>query len=114
MQKIRRNDKVVVITGKDKGKTGRVIQIFPGPLGGTRGQERALVQGINMVKRHQRRRRQDEPGGIVEKESPVQVSRLMLYCSRCKRGARAGVKVREDGGKIRYCRRCEEEFPAQQ
>lgn len=108
MRRIRRDDTVIVITGKDRGKTGRVIKMFS-PVQGSRGENCALVQGLNFVKRHTRPRRQDDRGGIIEKESPIVLSNLMPFCPNCKKGVRPKVK-KEDGKEKRFCRYCEEEF----
>jgi len=98
--KIRKGDKVVVLTGRDKGRTGEVIEVRP-------DQDRALVRGINMVKRHQRQTAQQE-GGIVSKEAPIHLSNLMPMCERCNAPVRVGTRVLPDGSKGRFCRRCNE------
>jgi large subunit ribosomal protein L24 len=99
--KIRKNDIVSVIVGKDSGKKGKVLKVFP-------KKSRAVVEGINFVKRHVRRRREDEPGGIIQRESPIHISNLMLYCNKCSRPVRTGIKFLEDGSKVRVCKRCGE------
>lgn len=101
MERIRKNDTVVVITGKDKGKKGKVLSV----LG---RQSRAIVEGINLIKRHQRRRSQDIPGGIIEKEAPIHLSNLMLFCSHCNRATRIGITHLKDGSKVRFCKKCKE------
>lgn len=98
---IRKNDMIQVITGKYKGKTGKVITVFP-----ERG--RALVEKLNMVKRHQRPTQKLPQGGIVEKEASLDLSNLMVYCTKCAKGVRAGVKIEKDGAKKRVCRKCGE------
>ncbi len=98
---IRKEDLVVVIAGKDKAKKGKVMRVFP-------QSRRAIVEGLNLVKRHMRRRTQDEPGGIVEKESPIHISNLLLFCRRCNIGSRIGKKEIKGGEKVRFCRRCGE------
>lgn len=98
---IRKNDTVMVITGREKGKSGKIIAIFP-----DRG--RALVEKLNMVKRHQRPTQKMRQGGIVEKEAPLSLSNLMIYCLKCKKGVRSGVKVGKDGKKTRVCKKCGE------
>lgn len=97
---IRKNDTVIVITGKEKGKTGKVIAVLPEA-------GRALVEKLNRVKRHQRPTQKLRQGGIVEKEAPIHLSNLMLYCPRCTSGVRMGRKV-EAGKKVRFCRECQE------
>jgi large subunit ribosomal protein L24 len=98
---IRKNDTVVVITGKFKGKTGRVIEILP-------ESGRALVEKLNLVKRHQRPTQKLPQGGIVEKEASLNLSNLMAFCGKCKKGARLGVKIAKDGKKSRVCKKCGE------
>ena len=101
MAKIKKNDTVKIITGKDKGKTGKVINVFP-------GNGRALVQGLNLVKKHARRTREDQQGGIIQKESPVDVSNLMVVCQKCGKPTRVGFSLLSDGTKTRICRKCKE------
>lgn len=99
---IRKNDMVQVITGKEKGKTGKVIAILA-------EEGRALVEKLNRVKKHQRPNPQNPKvgkGGIVEKESPIHLSNLMVYCSKCGKGVRIGIKFDEKGKKIRVCKKC--------
>jgi large subunit ribosomal protein L24 len=95
--KIRKGDRVVVLTGRDKGKTGEVIRIYPSEM-------RALVQGINMVKRHSRQTARD-PGGIVDKEAPIHLSNLSHIDPKSDKPTRVGFKILEDGRKIRIARR---------
>jgi len=98
---IRKNDMVVVITGKYKGKKGKVIAVL-------REAGRALVEKLNVVKRHQKPTQKLPQGGIVEKEASLAISNLMVYCAKCKRGVRHGVKVEKDGKKNRVCKKCGE------
>lgn len=100
---IRKNDTVIVTTGRERGKTGKVIAVFP-QLG------RAVVEKLNRVKRHQRPTQKLRQGGIVEKEAPIQISNLMLYCSKCSKGVRVGHQVTKDGDRVRICRKCGEAF----
>lgn len=97
--KIKKDDRVKVISGKDKGTVSRVVAVLP-----SRG--RALVEHVNMVKRHTRARGQQQPGGIMEKEAPIHLSNLMLYCENCKTGVRFGSEVR-NGEKVRVCKKCQ-------
>ena len=99
MLRIKKNDTVAVLTGKDKGKKGRVIRVFM-------TQSRALVEGVNRVKKAQRRTRQDQQGGLIEIESPIHISNLMLICKQCNKPSRFKVTVLKDGTKIRECKRC--------
>ena len=101
MAKIRKNDTVRVIAGKDKGKSGKVITVFP-------GKGRMLVQGVNFIKKHARRTREDQQGGIVQMESPVSVSNLMVVCQKCSKAARIGFNTLTDGTKTRICKKCKE------
>ena len=95
--RIRKGDKVVVITGRDKGRTGEVIQVMP-------TESRALVRGINLVKRHQRQTAAQE-GGIISKEAPVHLSNLALTDPKDGKATRVGFKVMADGKKVRVAKR---------
>ena len=99
--KIRKNDTVLVIVGKDRGKEGRVRYAYP-------KDERVLVEGINFIKRHTRAVRQARQAGIIEREAPIQVSDVMLLCSKCNHPTRVGFRFLEDGKKVRICRVCHE------
>ena len=95
--KIRKGDKVVVLSGRDKGRTGEVIEVRP-------DDNRALVRGINMVKRHQRQTAQQE-GGIISKELPVHLSNVALADPKDGKPTRVGFKIQADGKKVRYAKR---------
>ena len=95
--KIKKGDKVVVITGRDSGKSGEVVQVFP-------KETRALVRGVNMVKRHQRQTAQQE-GGIISKEAPIHLSNLAIADPKDGKPTRVGFKVLEDGRKVRFAKR---------
>ena len=99
--KIKKNDTVLVISGKDRGKKGRVRRALP-------KKSRVIVEGLNMIKRHSRARRAARQAGIVELEAPLHVSSVMLVCDKCKKPARVGIKTLEDGRKARFCRACQE------
>ena len=99
--KIRKNDTVLVISGKEQGKRGKVARVLPDAF-------RAVVEGLNMVKRHTRATGMTMTGGIVEKEAPLHISNLMLVCNKCDRPMRVGFKFLDDGTKVRVCRRCGE------
>jgi len=102
MYKIKKFDTVQAIKGKDKGKKGKVLRILP-------ELNKALVERVNMVKKHKRQTRQDQPGGIVSVELPIAISNIMLVCSRCNRPARVGFKINQaDGSKVRFCKSCKE------
>ncbi|MPZ23979.1 MAG: 50S ribosomal protein L24 [Dehalococcoidia bacterium] len=100
MRKIKRNDNVMVVIGKDRGRTGTVRQVLPDA-------GRVVVTGVNMVKRHMRPRSLQQPGGIIEKEGPIQVSNVMLVCPSCGKATRVGFRIREDKSKGRYCKQCD-------
>ena len=95
--KIRKGDRVIVIAGRDKGKIGEVLKVMP-------KENRAIVQGVNIVKRHQRPTA-DQPGGIVEKEAPIHVSNLAHIDPKDHKPTRVGFKVLDDGRKVRYAKR---------
>ncbi|HKZ45923.1 MAG TPA: 50S ribosomal protein L24 [Thermodesulfobacteriota bacterium] len=99
--KIKKNDQVMIIKGKEKGKTGRVIKVDL--LKG-----RMLIEKLNMVKRHAKPSQKHKQGGIIEKEAPLAVSNVMLICDKCKGPVRVGRKVLDDGKKVRYCKKCGE------
>ncbi|MDD5465087.1 MAG: 50S ribosomal protein L24 [Candidatus Omnitrophica bacterium] len=101
MQKIRKNDIVQVIKGKDKGKQGKVISIIE-------GNRRAIVEGLNLAKKHKRQSRQDQKGGIISIEMPISVANLMVFCKRCSKPARTGSMILKDGTKSRFCKVCKE------
>lgn len=101
MNKIRKNDTVKVLAGRDKGKSGRVLAIFP-------NSNKALVEGVNFVKKHARKTQQDQQGGIVSKESPINISDLILLCKACNRTTRVSFTKLSDGSKARICRKCKE------
>jgi len=99
--RIRKNDLVMVITGRDRGKTGKVMRVVPET-------GRVVLERLNVVKRHSRPRGAASPGGIVEKEAPIAISNVMLFCDRCNAPVRIGIKAAADGASTRICRRCGE------
>ncbi len=99
--KIRKKDKVQVIAGKDKGKSGVVLNVLT-------GQGRALVEKINYIKRHTKPRKQGDTGGIIEKEAPINLSNLMVVCSHCNKPTRLKIERTADGKRIRKCQKCGE------
>ena len=94
--KIKKGDKVVVVTGRDKGRTGEVLQVIP-------KEERALVRGINLVKRHQKQT-QTQEAGIVSKEASIHLSNLLIADPRDGKPSRVGFKILEDGRKVRFAK----------
>ena len=98
---IRRNDSVVVITGKDRGKRGRVLKVVPGT-------NRLIVEGVNVIKRHTKPNPQRQiKGGVVEREAALHASNVQLVCPECGKPTRLGRKILGDGRKVRICRKCE-------
>ncbi|MBV8362182.1 MAG: 50S ribosomal protein L24 [Deltaproteobacteria bacterium] len=97
--KVRKNDTVMVITGRDRGKSGKVLRVLP-------AWGRVIVERLNMVKRHTKPRGAASPGGIVEKEAPLDISNVMVLCDRCNAPVRVGLKLAANGSKSRICRRC--------
>jgi len=98
---IRKNDTVLVIAGKDRGKKGKVRLVYP------KG-ERLTVEGINFIKKHARAAGRVRQAGVIEQEAPIPVSNVMLLCSRCNHPTRIGFRFLEDGRKVRVCRSCHE------
>jgi large subunit ribosomal protein L24 len=96
---IRKNDTVMVVTGRDRGKTGKVLRVLP-------EKQRALVERLNLVKRHRKARGPQTPHGIVEKEAPIHMSNLLLICDKCNAPVRVGRRILDDGRHVRVCRRC--------
>ena len=99
--KIKKNDTVLVIAGKDKGKKGKVRFAYP-------DDERVMVEGINMIKKHTKAKGQVRQAGIIEREAPISVSDVMLLCAKCNKPARVGYRILQDGRKARFCRVCGE------
>jgi large subunit ribosomal protein L24 len=103
MQRIKRDDTVLVIAGKERGKQGPVREVLL-------SQRRVVVQGLNMVKRHQRQRTEREPAGIIAKEAPIDASNVQLICRACQKPTRPHFRVRPDGIKVRVCRKCQQDI----
>ena len=100
MLHVKANDQVLVLAGKDRGKTGRVLQVLP-------DRKRAVIERINMIYRHTRQNpQQNVQGGILEKEAPVALSNLQVICRECNRATRVGYARLSDGKKVRTCRKC--------
>ena len=97
MLRIKKNDQVMVVTGKDKGKTGKVLRVFPGA-------SRALVENLNRVKKAQRRTQQNQKGGITEIEAPIHLSNLMLIDKKTSKPSRFSSTVLKDGAKMRVAK----------
>lgn len=98
---VRKGDTVLVITGKSAGKKGKVVSVEP-------TKERLIVEGVNIVKRHQKATPKMPKGGIVEKEAPIHSSNVMLFCGKCQKPTRITKKVLANGNKERVCKHCGE------
>jgi large subunit ribosomal protein L24 len=98
---VRKKDTVMVISGKDKGKTGEVLTVIP-KVG------KIVVKDINIVSKHQKPNKQNMEGGIIRKEAAIYSSKVMLYCEKCKNVTRISHKILEDGTKVRVCKKCGE------
>ncbi|RMG61119.1 MAG: 50S ribosomal protein L24 [Deltaproteobacteria bacterium] len=103
--RIRRNDIVKVIKGKDRGKVGKVIKVIP-------EKRRVIVEKVNIVKRHVRPSAAFPQGGILEKEASISVANVMLMCDKCNQPTRVGYRITEAGEKFRYCKKCGEVIEA--
>lgn len=99
--KLRKNDKVEVVAGKEKGKRGRIIAVLL-------RKERVLVESLNLMKKHMRASAQSKEGGILEKEGPLHISNVMLVCPKCDKATRLGTSILDGDRKVRVCRRCGE------
>ena len=99
--KIRKNDTVVVIAGKDRGGKGKVRRVI-------RKQKRVVIEGLNMIKRHSRASRGTRQAGIIELEGPIDASNVQLFCDKCSSRARIGFRFLDDGRKVRICSSCKE------
>ena len=98
---IKKDDTVVIITGKEKGKSGRVYRVLP-------KDDKVLVEKLNVVKRHTRPTAVNRQGGIIEKEAPIHASNVMVICSKCDKPTRVSHSFLDDGKKVRVCRKCGE------
>jgi large subunit ribosomal protein L24 len=101
LARIKKGDMVAVIAGKDKGKRGKTLKVFP-------ARDKVIVEKINLIKRHTKRKSQGEQGGIIEKEAPLHLSNIMFFCGKCNRPTRIGKKILSDGRRVRICRKCGE------
>nr|WP_161955025.1 50S ribosomal protein L24 [Moorella sp. Hama-1] len=98
---VKKGDTVMVITGKDAGKKGKVLSVAA-------AKGRVIVEGVNIVKRHTRPTQRMPQGGIIEKEAPIASSNVMLFCNKCNRPTRIGRQILADGSKTRVCKKCGE------
>jgi len=99
--RLKKNDKVMVISGKEKGKVGKILKVLP-------EKNRVVVEKINYIKRHTRPGGKVSKGGIIEKEAPLHVSNVMLICGKCTDPVRVGFQKQSDGKTARICRKCGE------
>jgi large subunit ribosomal protein L24 len=99
MLKIKKNDKVRIIKGKDRGKSGKVLRIES-------ANSRLYVEGINILKKHTRQKDKGKPGGIIKKEGPIRISNVQLICPSCGKQVRVGFKIKDSGEKARVCKKC--------
>jgi large subunit ribosomal protein L24 len=99
--RIRKDDKVIVLAGKERGKIGTILKVDP-------EKERVIIEKINMVKKHAKPSAQTAQGGIIEKEAPLTISNVMIVCNKCTEPTRIGKRLLEDGSKIRFCKKCGE------
>lgn len=97
---VKKNDLVMVTTGKDKGKTGKVLRLI-------KKKSRVVIEKVNMIKKHVKAS-QKTKGGIMERESPIHMSNVMIYCEKCSKPVRVGNRILENGKKVRFCKKCEE------
>ncbi len=101
VRRIRKDDTVMVIAGRERGKTGKVLRVLP-------EKNRVLIERVNLVKRHTKPRGVQTPGGIVEREAALHLSNVLPICGRCNKPTRVGHRRLEDGRAVRVCRRCDE------
>jgi len=98
---VKKNDLVMVIAGRDKGKSGRVLSVLS-------KKNRVIVEKVNFIKRHTRPSAKQRQGGIIEREGPINISNVMLICTKCNKPSRIGKKYLEDNKKVRVCKKCGE------
>ena len=96
---VRTGDTVVIISGEDKGKTGKVLEVSP-------AEGKIIVEGVNMITKHVRPRREGEEGGRIQAEGAFYACKAMIVCAKCKHGVRVGHVIKEDGTKVRVCKKC--------
>ena len=100
---VRKDDTVVVISGKDKGKQGKVLRALPKA-------GKIVVENVNVVARHTKPKGQGDPGGIIRSEAPIYASKVMLVCDKCSKATRVSYKILPDGKKVRVCKKCADEL----
>ncbi len=100
---VKKDDKVIVISGANKNKKGKVLEVSP-------KEQKVIIEGVNMVTKHVKPRRQGDPGGIVKVEGAIRACKVMLVCPKCDKATRIGHKIDKDGQKSRVCKKCGETF----
>lgn len=104
MNRIRKNDRVKVLSGKEKGRQGKVLKIFL-------DKQTAIVERLNIIKRHTKAGgKAGQQGGIIEKEAPIKLAKLMFVCPKCSKSTRTGIRVLDDGTRMRFCKKCAEQL----
>lgn len=98
---VRKGDTVVVIAGKDRGKSGKVLSVL-------RHERKVTIEKINIIKRHTKPNQQNRQGGILEREAPIHLSNVMIYCATCQKPVRVGSKTLADGSRVRVCKKCQQ------
>jgi len=98
LKHLKKGDLVKVISGKEKGKTGKILTVI-------KDKNRVVIEKLNMIKRHQKANAMGK-GGIVEKEGPISASNVSIMCGKCNKETRIGIKIFEDGKKVRICKKC--------
>lgn len=99
--KIKKGDMVMVIAGRERGKTGKVLSL-------RHDDAKVVVEKLNMIKRHTKPSQKVRQGGILEREAPVAVSNVMYFCGNCQKAVRLGIKTLEDGRRVRFCKKCKD------
>ena len=101
VQRLKKDDQVEVLSGKDKGRVGKILRVNP-------SRNKAIIEKVNIVKRHTKPNPANQQGGIIEKEAMVDLSNLQLICPKCAKTVRIGAKFLDDGVKVRICKKCSE------
>jgi len=101
VQRLKKDDQVEVLSGKDKGRVGKILRVDP-------KNNKAIIEKVNVVKRHTKPNPANQQGGIIEKEAMVDLSNLQLICPKCAKTVRLGTKYLDDGDKVRICKKCNE------
>lgn len=101
--KLKKGDTVVINNGVDKGKKGKILDVSPKT-------NQIMVEGINVRTRHVKAKKQGQESGIIKREAPINASKANVFCSKCEKGVRVGIKVLENGDKVRVCKKCQEEL----